>query len=116
MSAIERITSLGKLLMKVRDAELKAEFIDSVVRNDLDHVRNLFVINSQVAAARVIAEVNNVEPEVALRASKDVLDRAGHRPADVVEHRHLVEGGLTIEYVDKKKPTPEIDITPDKVM
>lgn len=34
-------------------------------------------------------------------AAKDVLDRSGHRPADVVEHRHKVDGELRIEYVKR---------------
>ena len=43
-------------------------------------------------------------------AAKDVLDRAGQRPVDVVEHRHKMEGGLTIEYVEKKDDIPTIDV------
>jgi hypothetical protein len=51
-----------------------------------------------------------------MTAAKDVLDRAGQRPVDIIEHRHKMEGGLTIEYVDKKDDIPTIDITPDKEM
>lgn len=110
------LEQVGSVAMSDVYAELKAEFVDSLIRNDLDNVRNLFVLNSKAAAAKSIGLINSSSEEIALRAAKDVLDRAGHRPADVVEHRHLVEGGLIIEHVDKKKPTPEIDIIPDEVM
>ena len=36
-----------------------------------------------------------------MSAARDILDRSGHRPADVVEHRHRVDGGLVIEYVKR---------------
>ena len=45
-----------------------------------------------------------------MSAAKDVLDRAGQRPADVIEHKHKMEGGLTIEYVEKKDDIPTINI------
>jgi hypothetical protein len=45
-------------------------------------------------------------------AAKDFLDRAGHRPADIVEHRHRMDGGLTIEIIrkDKDDVAPMIDM------
>jgi hypothetical protein len=36
-----------------------------------------------------------------MAAAKDVLDRSGHRPSDVVEHRHRMDGGLVIEIVKR---------------
>lgn len=49
----------------------------------------------------------------ALKAAQDILDRAGHRPADVVLHQHQVNGGLKIEFIqrtnDKEIPTITIE-------
>tara|TARA_R110000803_G_scaffold118785_1_gene187133 strand:- start:508 stop:705 length:198 start_codon:yes stop_codon:yes gene_type:complete len=45
---------------------------------------------------------NAKSDDLQLAAAKDILDRDGHRPADIVEHRHTIEGGLQIEYVDRK--------------
>jgi hypothetical protein len=47
-------------------------------------------------------------------AAKDILDRAGHRPVDVIDHRHTLEGSLVIQYVEPTKDIPTIDITPKK--
>jgi hypothetical protein len=44
----------------------------------------------------------------------DVLDRAGHRPADVVEHRVRMEGALTIEFIEKDAGKEVPTITIDK--
>jgi hypothetical protein len=60
-------------------------------------------------------ENNEVGLGTRLGVAKDVLDRAGHRPADIIEHRHKMEGGLTIEYVEKKDDIPTIDITPKEM-
>jgi len=48
----------------------------------------------------------------ALKAAQDILDRAGHRPADIVMHQHKVEGGLKIEYISRKIDTvlPVVEI------
>ena len=60
----------------------------------------------------MVDQANGVGTRMA--AAKDVLDRAGHRPADVIEHKHSLEGGLTIEYIDHKDEIPTIDITPNE--
>ena len=52
--------------------------------------------------------------EVQKSAAKDILDRAGHRPVDVSEQRIRVDGGLRIEYIQKSKDIPTIDITPNQ--
>ena len=39
-----------------------------------------------------------------------------HRPVDVIEHKHKIEGGLKIEYVTKEEnDIPIIDITPKEI-
>ena len=82
-------------------------------------VRDMFVDHSRSAANIVVNTMNNPEIGINTRmsAANNVLDRAGHRPVDVVEHRHRVEGGLKIEYVKKEDQNiPTIDITPEGVM
>jgi hypothetical protein len=47
-----------------------------------------------------------------MAAARDILDRSGHRPSDVVEHRHRMDGGLVIEIVRRDGavvPTIEMD-------
>lgn len=98
-------------------SSLKQEFIDNLVKTDLDNVRNLFIDGSHHAAHKMIELSQSNNAATALAASKDILDRAGHRPSDVVEHRHKVEGGLTIEIVERTTDDdiPTIDVTPDLI-
>tara|TARA_R100001082_G_scaffold79814_1_gene47106 strand:- start:7733 stop:8335 length:603 start_codon:yes stop_codon:yes gene_type:complete len=95
--------------------ELQSQLIKNIVESDLSDVRGMFVQQSHGAAQVMFSAMNNEEHGIVTRmaAAKDVLDRAGQRPVDVVEHRHKMEGGLTIEYVEKKDDIPTIDITPN---
>lgn len=56
--------------------------------------------------------LHDEDMKVRVVAAKDVLDRSGHRPSDVVEHRHKVDADLRIEYVkrdDNAVPAIEVD-------
>jgi hypothetical protein len=96
---------------------LQGQFIKNILESDLSDVRGLFVERSRSAANLMIDTLENNEVGLGTRlgVAKDVLDRAGHRPADIIEHRHKMEGGLTIEYVEKKDDIPTIDITPKEM-
>ena len=96
-------------------ADLQTQFIKSIMDSDLADVRSLFVQRSRTAADRVFSLMDSESEATRMIAAKDVLDRAGQRPVDVVEHRHRMEGGLTIEYVEKKDDLPTIDITPQEM-
>jgi hypothetical protein len=96
-------------------ADLQTQFIKSLMDSDLADVRSLFVQRSRTAADRVFSLMDSESEATRMIAAKDVLDRAGQRPVDVVEHRHRMEGGLTIEYVEKKDDLPTIDITPQEM-
>lgn len=98
------------------------DILSSVLEYEANDIRTFMQQNAKGAAQKV---VNLMEEEGALgfAAAKDILDRAGHRPADVVEHRHKLEDSLKIEFISKKsnEAIPEIaidveyrDITPEK--
>ena len=78
--------------------------------SDLSDVRGLFVQKSRTAADKMFALMDSESETTRMVASKDVLDRAGQRPIDIIEHRHKMEGGLTIHYVEKKDNIPTIDM------
>lgn len=86
--------------------------VDTIRENDLDNIRSMFVKNSKAAARTVNNLMYSDEDMIKLKAAQDILDRAGHRPKDVTEHIHSLEGGLTIEYIKKKdkEDLPIIDI------
>lgn len=98
---------------------LSDDILKSVMEYEANDVRTFLQQNAARAAEKI---VDLIEEEGALgfAASKDVLDRAGHRPADVVEHRHTMEDSLKIEFISKKQDIniPSIegeyrDITPN---
>ena len=92
---------------------LQSQFVKNIVESDLADVRGMFVQKSRSAAGKMFDLMDSDSEATRMVAAKDVLDRAGQRPVDVVEHRHRMEGGLTIEYVEKKKDdVPIIAVTP----
>lgn len=93
--------------------DLYEQFVKNIMESDLANVRGLFVQKSRTAADVMFDLLNSESEATKGTAAKDILDRAGHRPADVVEHRHKMEGGLTIKYVDGKDETPPIDMDRD---
>ena len=107
---------LDKLeVIKSSDAymALQGQFVKNIIDSDLADVRGMFVQKSRSAADKMFSLMDSESEATRMVAAKDVLDRAGQRPVDVVEHRHKVEGGLTIEYVEKKDDIPTIDVTPE---
>jgi hypothetical protein len=108
---LEQVTTIKKSdeYTKLSDA-----IVANIVASDLSTVRGMFVDKSRNAANVMFGAMEDVELGINTRmtAAKDILDRAGQRPVDVVEHRHKMEGGLTIEYVEKKDDLPLIDVTP----
>lgn len=98
-------------------ASIKKEFVNAIIENDLDNVRDMFTSASHTAARSMVEMLESNNEATKMSAAKDILDRAGHRPVDVIEHKHKIEGGLTIEVVKKtaNDDLPTIDITPEKL-
>jgi hypothetical protein len=91
---------IGRIRMSDNYSEIQRTFLDHIVEHDIENVRSMFVEGSRVAASTMISLMKNSESErIQMDAAKDVLDRAGHRPVDVVEHQHKVDGGLVIKIV-----------------
>jgi hypothetical protein len=90
----------------------------SILAAETDTVRDLFQQHARDAAGVMIDAIKNGRRAERMVAAKDLLDRAGHRPSDVVEHRHRMDGGLVIEIVrrDTTPSSPLIDMeVPDGV-
>lgn len=92
------VDQVGNLQMTDAFMALRDTVITSILQSEAENVRNLF---SQGArdAAKNITSLAKAPNALGFRAAKDVLDRAGMRPADVVEHRHSLEGGLQIVHI-----------------
>lgn len=85
--------------------------VQSVIAAESGDVRDLFVKHSRSAADTMVDVMQRGKTSDRMRAAADILDRGGFRPADVVEHRHQLDGGLTIEIVRKDETRiPVIDL------
>lgn len=73
--------------------------IDNVLRAQSDNVRAMFVTNAKKAAEHIISGLQSKEQGIRYMASKEVLDRGGFRPIDVVEHRVKHENELKIVHI-----------------
>ena len=104
---------------RLKVSEPFSQMHDAVVRNimesETDVVRDLLAKNARSAAAAMVEALQAGNRSDRMAAARDILDRSGHRPADVVEHRHRVDGGLVIEYVKRDAGGPVIDITTEGI-
>lgn len=103
---------VGRIRMLDAYTSMRKNVVDAIVENESDNVIDIFTTNSRDAANRLVDLAGSARPDIALSASKDLLDRAGHTAKYITEHRHMVEGGLTIEHVkrDNSESVPLIDM------
>ena len=107
------VESVQRVKMSDVYKEVQTSFINNIIASDKSEVRDMFVEQSKHAATRMTSLMSSDSEAIQMSAAKDILDRAGQRPVDVVEHRHQIEGGLTIQYKKQEQDFPTIDVTPD---
>jgi len=92
---------------------LRDTLVASVLDADATTVREAFSKQARTAVSVIVDSMHNGARATRMSAAKDILDRAGHRPADIVDHRHSVHGGLVIEVIKKSEgesvPTIEME-------
>lgn len=108
-------------ITNIRELTPYKEFIATAKANMLhtetETVREMFEQHAPIAAQKIVELAQSDVEVLAFKASQDVLDRAGHRPADIVEHRHKMDDALRI-VIERKDIAPEVpmlDITPEEV-
>lgn len=103
-------------ITNIRTLEAYNTMHTAVVRNIMDteteDVRDIFRQHARTAARVLVDGLHNGNRGDRIVAAKDFLDRGGHRPSDVVDHRLRVDGGLVIEIVrrDASVQVPTIDV------
>lgn len=109
-------TRLGTAIIeKIKDSDPYKQMLDAILRAALDQetdaVRDIITKNAKRAALTVVDSLDAGSRADRMAAARDILDRSGLRPADVVEHRHRMDGGLVIEIVKRDTdPVPTIDM------
>ncbi len=96
------LDQINKIRMTNEYAIMQTAVVDAVLQSETGEVKGFIQKSAFTAAKRVNDLVHSSNSDVSLRAAKDVLDRAGLRPADVVEHRSRMDMGLVIEFVDRR--------------
>lgn len=106
---------------QIRELEAYKDFMvnakQNIIETETDTVRGLFSAAAHGAAKKIIEHAEGENDVLSFKASQDILDRAGHRPADIVEHHHKMDDALQIVITkrDETQSIPVIDIAPDKV-
>jgi hypothetical protein len=111
------VKQVGIIRMSDVYTKLQEAVVEQIIESDSDNIRAFLSAASKSAAMRVVQISASQDEMLALAASKDILDRTGHRPAEIVNHKHTMDGGLRIEIVDKtsKTNTPNVTLTLPKL-
>jgi len=96
---IEKIKAIGEARLF---SDLFTKVSNQVMDLNSESIRIRFAAMSQDALNKVYEIMTDSDDKNALKAAQDILDRAGHRPADIIMHQHTMEGGLKIEYISRK--------------
>lgn len=107
---------VGGIRMSDAFTQMHDTVVGSIIASETNDVRGLFVKHSRLAVDTMTRVLHTSKSEVnKIVVARDILDRAGHRPADIVEHRHKMDGGLTIEIITRETnamPTIELEVEP----
>lgn len=103
---------IGTIKMNDAYTQMRDTVVGSIIASESDDVRQMFAVNSRLATNTLLSVLHRSKSEVnKISVARDILDRAGHRPTDIVEHRHKLDGGLTIEIIQRDtKEMPTIDL------
>lgn len=94
--------------------ETQKQLIEAMRYAEAATVHGYIASKAQVAAQTVVAALGVKKAEVRVAAAKDILDRAGFRPADRTEHVHRFEDELRIKYITESD-VPTVDIEAEEV-
>lgn len=92
--------------------KLQEDVTANIIAADQDRIRSVINQHTDTAINRVVSLMESEDDKTALKASQDILDRGGHRPVDIVHHKHSLEGTLRVVHVEKKSThnIPVIDV------
>lgn len=85
--------------------QIDARIRENITKLDFDSMRSR-ISEAAKKSMNVMEDAlddDELDMKTKIKVAKDMLDRDGHRAADIVEHRHKMEGGLVIRVVEEKK-------------
>lgn len=92
-------------------SQISEDIKKTVLEHEANDVKAFFQQRAMGAAQKIVTLAEEEDGVLGFKASQDILDRAGFRPADIVEHNHNLSGGLRIEVINKsaENDIPTID-------
>jgi len=94
------VTRVVAIKMLEAFTKMQEAVMDRMVEKDKGAVAQVLEGAAVTGANTIVHLMQHAEDEkVQLTAAKDVLDRNGHRPADILEVRHSMTNSLTIEHI-----------------
>lgn len=91
--------------------QTRKEVLEAIRYAEASSIHGYLSTKARQAAKVLASKMSHKSPDVALAAANSVLDRAGFRPVDRVEHSHRFDDELIIKYVqDDKPPIIEVDM------
>jgi hypothetical protein len=94
-------------------AQLEQFIIETVKQEAAGEVKSILLNGEVKAATKVVELIDSIDDKVALAASKDLLDRGGHKAAEKLDIRADMMNTFRIEVVDKRNAVPTIDMEID---
>lgn len=99
----------------IKESDAYIDFMSTaksnILNTETEAVREVFATHAKAAATKIVELADSENDVLSFKASQDILDRAGHRPVDVVEHRHSMEDSLNIVIIKRDETTklPVVD-------
>lgn len=104
LARVERIKMLDAY------STLQDHVVKGIIDEEASDVRSIFAANARNSALEMITLAKNAENDmVRYKANQDILDRAGHRPADVVLVKGQIDSTLRVVYVEEEDHGVVID-------
>jgi len=94
------VDQVGRVMVSDAYMALRDKSIEGIMSSETESVRALFTQGARIAA-QTVTKLAATPNALGFRASQDVLNRAGMRPVDVIEHRHSLEGELRIVHIKR---------------
>lgn len=104
-------STIDRLKQSDAYSETMQQLTEALRYAEASTVHGYIAHKAKTAAKVVVSSLKNKSADIRMAAAKDILDRAGYRPADRVEHKHTFDDELRIRYVENEVKVPTIDLS-----
>ncbi len=95
------VDQVHSIMMSEAFTSIQNTVVENIKHQDVEEIRAAIHYNAKRSVQIATDLLENGSEGAKVAVLKDMLDRDGYRPADVVEHRLKMEGGLRVEIIRK---------------